>query len=396
MSIAKIYRTPLAALICAALLLSGCKKTADQPVAPPPPEVGVVTLQTQKVTLTSELPGRTAPCQIAEVRPQISGIVQKRLFTEGREVKAGQLLYQIDPASSRAALASARANLARSEANLSPVRLKATRFADLLTSHAVSQQDNEAAQAELKQAEAEVAAAQATLQSATINLDFTSIVAPISGRIGRSSVTVGALVTSNQDASLATIQQLDPIYVDVTRSSSEMLQLKQQLASGALQTDAAGAARVKLFLEDGTPYAHPGTLKFSEVSVDPSTGSVSLRTLFPNPEQLLLPGMFVRALLEEGVNSEGLLVPQRGVTRDPSGGAMVMAVNAEEKVEVRMIKVVRTVGDSWLVAEGLQAGDRVIVEGLQKARPGTVVKALPFGAPAVAPPVPSQPAAAGK
>jgi len=389
-----ICRTTLLALLCAATLLSGCKKGGDKalPSSPPPAEVGVVTLQVQRVTLTAELAGRTAPCQIAEVRPQISGIIQKRLFSEGGEVKAGQTLYQIDPASSRATLASARANLARAEANLFPVRLKAVRFAELLSSHAVSQQDHEAAQAELKQAEAEVAAAQALLESATINMNFTSVVAPISGRIGRSSVTVGALVTTNQATPLAIIQQLDPIYVDVTRSSSEMLQLKRQIASGALKTDRTGAARVKLFLEDGTPYAPVGTLKFSEVSVDASTGSVSLRTLFPNPEQMLLPGMFVHAVLEEGVKSAGLLVPQRGVTRNPAGAALVMIVNAEEKVEVRPIKVVRTIGDSWLVEEGLHGGDRVIVEGLQRVRPGSVVKAVPFGVPPVAP----QPAAASK
>lgn len=394
MSTLTTHRTTLGTLICAVLLITGCNKDATKsaPSIPPPAEVGVVILAPQAVTLTAELTGRTAPCQIAEVRPQINGIIQKRLFSEGTVVKAGQTLFQVDPASSRAALASAKATLARAEANLYPAKLKAARFADLMTSHAVSQQDDEAAQAELKKAEAEVAAAQAAVESASINLNYTSIVAPISGRIGRSTVTVGALVTANQAAPLVIIQQLDPIYVDVTRSSSEMLQLKRQLASGALKTDAASAARVKLILEDGTPYAFPGTLKFSEVSVDPSTGSVSLRTLFPNPEQLLLPGMFVRAILEEGMSNEALLVPQRGVTRNPAGAAMVMVVGAEEKVEVRPIKVVRTVGDNWLVEEGLKAGDRVILEGIQRARPGTVVKAVPFGSPPAAP----QPAAASK
>jgi membrane fusion protein (multidrug efflux system) len=374
-------------------LLGGCSK--KDAAGPPPgaaPEVGVVTLQPRQVTLSAELTGRTAPYQIAEVRPQISGIIQKRLFTEGAEVKAGQTLYQIDPAVYRAALASAKAALARAEANLYPAKLKAGRFAELLSSQAVSQQDHDEAQAALKQAEADVAAAESAVINAQINLNYTSIAAPISGRIGRSNVTPGALVTANQEALLATIQQLDPIYVDVTRSSSEMMQLKRQLASGALQTDAAGAARVKLILEDGTPYPLPGSLKFSEVSVDPGTGSVSLRTLFPNPEQLLLPGMFVRAVLEEGSNAQALLVPQRGVTRNPAGTATVMLVGAEEKVEVRPIKVVRTVGDNWLVEEGLNAGDRVIVEGLQRARPGTVVKAVPFGAAPTAP----QPAAASK
>jgi membrane fusion protein (multidrug efflux system) len=352
----------------------------------------VVTLQPRQVTLSAELTGRTAPYQIAEVRPQISGILQKRLFTEGSEVKACQTLNQIEAAVYRAALASAKAALARAEANLYPAKLKAGRFAELLSSQAVSQQDHDEAQAALKQAEADVAAAESAVINAQINLNYTSIAAPISGRIGRSNVTPGALVTANQEALLATIQQLDPIYVDVTRSSSEMMQLKRQLASGALQTDAAGAARVKLILEDGTPYPLPGSLKFSEVSVDPGTGSVSLRTLFPNPEQLLLPGMFVRAVLEEGSNAQALLVPQRGVTRNPAGTATVMLVGAEEKGEVRRGDYRENSGDNWLVEEGLNAGDRVIVEGLQRARPGTVVKAVPFGAAPTAP----QPAAASK
>jgi membrane fusion protein (multidrug efflux system) len=227
------------------------------------------------------------------------------------------------------------------------------------------------------------------VENARINVQYTSINAPISGHIGRSTVTAGALVTANQGAALATIQQLDPIFVDVTRSSSEILQLKRQLAAGTLKTDANGAARVKLLLEDGTPYPQPGTLKFSEVSVDAGTGSVTLRTLFPNPEQLLLPGMFVRAILEEGSNDSALLVPQRGVTRNPAGNPMVFVVGAEEKVEASPIKATRTIGDSWLVEEGLKAGDRVILEGIQRARPGTVVKAVPFGAPAIAPATPA-------
>jgi membrane fusion protein (multidrug efflux system) len=319
----------------------------------------------------------------------VNGIIQKRLFTEGAEVKAGQVLFQIDPALYQATLASAKAILARAEANLLPARLKAGRYQELLASQAVSQQDYDDAQAAVKQAEAEVAAAQAAVENARITVQYTSISAPISGRIGRSSVTAGALITANQETALATIQQLDPIFVDVTRSSSEILQLKRQLAAGTLKTDANGAARVKLLLEDGTPYPQPGTLKFSEVSVDAGTGSVTLRTLFPNPEQLLLPGMFVRAILEEGSNDSALLVPQRGVTRNPAGNPMVFVVGAEEKVEARPIKVSRTIGDSWLVEEGLQAGDRVILEGIQRARPGTVVKAVPFGAPAVAPATPA-------
>ena len=372
-------------MLALSLLLGGCdKKKATTPPPAGPPEVAVITVQPQLVTLTTELSGRTAPWQVAEVRPQVAGIIQKRLFTEGAEVKAGQVLFQIDPASYQATLASAKAMLARAEANLLPAQLRAGRYQELLESRAISQQDHDDAQAAVKQAEAEVAAARAAVENARINVQYTRIAAPISGRIGRSSVTAGALVTANQDAALATIQQLDPIFVDVTRSSSEILQLKRQLAAKTLQTDAAGAARVKLVLEDGTPYPLAGTLKFSEVSVDPGTGSVTLRTLFPNPQQLLLPGMFVRAILEEGNNAQALLVPQRGVTRNPVGKPMVFVVGAEEKVEARTIKVLRTVGDNWLVEEGLNPGDRVILEGIQRARPGTVVKTVPFGAPAAA------------
>ena len=370
-------------MLVLSLLLAGCgKKNAAGPPPSGPPEVSVIIVQPQPVTLTTELSGRTAPWQVAEVRPQVNGIIKKRLFTEGTEVKAGQVLFQIDPALYQATLASAKAILARAEANLLPAQLKAKRYQELIASKAISQQDYDDAQATVKQAEAEVAAAQAAIENARINVQYTSIAAPISGRIGRSSVTAGALVTANQATALATIQQLDPIFVDVTRSSSEILLLKRQLAAKTLQTDAAGAARVKLLLEDGTPYPQPGTLKFSEVSVDAGTGSVTLRTLFPNPEQLLLPGMFVRAILEEGSNALALLVPQRGVTRNPAGNPMVFVVGAEEKVEARPIKASRTIGDSWLVEDGLKPGDRVILEGIQRARPGTVVKAVPFGAPA--------------
>ncbi|MDZ4183466.1 MAG: efflux RND transporter periplasmic adaptor subunit [Desulfuromonadales bacterium] len=373
-------------MLALSLLLAGCdKKKGATPPPAGPPEVAVLTVQPQSVTLTTELSGRTSPWQVAEVRPQVAGIIQKRLFTEGAEVKTGQVLFQIDPASYQATLASAKAMLARAEANLLPAQLRAGRYQELLESKAISQQDHDDAQAAVKQAEADVAAARAAVENARINVQYTSIAAPISGRIGRSTVTAGALVTANQAAALATIQQLDPIFVDVTRSSSEILQLKRQLAAKTLQTDAAGAARVKLVLEDGTPYSLAGTLKFSEVSVDPGTGSVTLRTLFPNPEQLLLPGMFVRAVLEEGNNASALLVPQRAVTRNPVGKPMVFVVGAEEKVEARTIKVLRTVGDDWLVEEGLNPGDRVILEGIQRARPGMVVKAVPFGATAAAP-----------
>jgi membrane fusion protein (multidrug efflux system) len=329
--------------------------------------------------LTTELPGRTSAYLIAEVRPQVGGIIQKRLFTEGSDVKEGEVLYQIDPAVYQATYNSAKAALARAEANLIPIRLKAGRYAELVKINAVSQQDYDDANAALKQAEADVEAGKAAVEIARINLAYTKVTAPISGRIGRSSVTNGALVTASQPAALATIQQLSPIYVDVTQSSAELLRLKQNLASGLLKSNGAAQARVRLILEDGSPYPLQGTLKFSEVTVDQSTGSITLRAIFPNPKHMLLPGMFVRAILEEGVNEHAILVPQRGVTRNPAGNAMVMVVGSEEKVEPRVIKVPRTVGENWLVSEGLKAGDRVILEGLQKARPGTPVKAVPFG-----------------
>jgi len=357
----------------------------------------VIVVKPERVALTTELPGRTSPLLIAEVRPQVSGIIQKRLFVEGSDVKAGQVLYQIDPATYQAAFASAKAALARAEANLIPARLKEERFRDLVKIKAVSQQDYDDANAALKQAEADVASAKAAVETARINLAYTKVTAPISGRIGRSAITDGALVTANQATALATIQQLSPIYVDVTQSSAELLKLKQNLASGIMKDNAAAQAKVKLLLEDGSPYPLPGTLKFSEVTVDQSTGSITLRAVFPNPKQTLLPGMFVRAIVEEGVSDQAMLVPQRGVTRNPQGEAMVLVVGAEEKVEPRIIKVVRTVGENWLVSDGLKAGDRVILEGIQKARPGTQVKAVPFAAkPEAAAPAAAKQAASAK
>lgn len=381
--------------------LSGCGKTQAAVKAPQagPPEVGVVVVKPQRVSLTMELPGRTSPFLIAEVRPQVSGIIQKRIFAEGSDVKAGQVLYRIDPATYQAAYDSAKATLARTEASLATVRLKAERYKDLVKIKAVSQQDYDDADAALKQSLADVASAKAAVETARINLAYTKVTAPISGRIGRSSVTDGALVTGNQAAPLATIQQLGPIYVDVTQSSAELLRLKQNLASGALKTDRAGQARARLLLEDGSAYPLPGTLKFSEVTVDQSTGSVILRAIFPNPKQTLLPGMFVRAILEQGINENAILVPQRGVTRNTKGEAVVTVVGAGEKAEPRVIAVSRTVGDSWLVSGGLKTGDRVIMEGIQRVRPGVLVKAVPFGSsPATQPAGPSQPAlaAAGK
>lgn len=379
-------------ILAAYLTLSGCGKKSTTVGQTPGggPEVGVVVVQPQRVALTTELAGRTSAFLIAEVRPQVGGIIQKRLFTEGADVKAGEMLYQIDPSTYQAAYNSAKALLARAEANLIPARLKAGRYEELVKINAVSQQDYDDAKAALKLAEADVEAGNAALATARINLAYTSVTAPISGRISRSAVTVGALVSASQSAALATIQQLDQVYVDVTQSNAEMLRLQRALASGQLKKAAASQSKVKLILEDGTPYPLEGALKFSEVTVDQSTGSITLRTVFPNPKHTLLPGMYVRAVVEEGVNDKAILIPQQGVTRDPAGNAMVMLVGAEEKVEPRVIKTERTVGVSWLVSEGLKAGDRVILEGLQKARPGTPVKSVPFGSkaegtPAVAP-----------
>lgn len=385
-------------VLFASLLAGGCGK--QQAKASPkqggPPEVGVVVVKPQSVTLTTELPGRTSAHLIAEVRPQVGGIIQKRLFTEGADVKAGQVLYQIDPATYKAAFASARAAQARAEANLIPARLKEQRFRDLVKIKAVSQQDYDDANAALKQAEADLASTKAAVETARINLAYTRVTAPISGRIGRSTVTNGALVTASQPTALATIQQLSSMYVDVTQSSTEMLRLKQHLASGLLKEDGSSQARVRLLLEDGSAYPLPGTLKFSEVTVEQSTGSITLRAVFPNPKQVLLPGMFVRAVLEEGVNDQAILVPQRGVTRNPAGNAMVMVVGAGDKVEQRIVKVARTVGDNWLVDEGLKEGDRVILEGIQRAKPGTQVKVVPFGSKPGPAPVPASPQASAK
>lgn len=335
---------------------------------PPPAEVGVVVLQAQSVTLTRELAGRTSPYLVAEVRPQVTGIVKQRLFTEGGLVKAGQPLYQLDDATYRADAASARAGLARAEAALNVASLKAKRSKELLAIAAVSQQDYDAVVAALQQAEADVLAANAALQRAEVVLAYARISAPIAGRIGKSSVTPGALVTANQADALATVQQLDPIYVDVTKSSSELLELRRQVAAGRLEE--ANDLPVEILLEDGSRYEHPGKLAFSEVTVDPGTGSYILRVVVPNPEHLLLPGSYLRAIVGTGVRAQAVLAPQRGILRGPKGETSAMVLGADDKVEARAVRVSETVGDQWLVEEGLVAGDRVIVEGLQKIQPG--------------------------
>lgn len=356
--------TAVVIIALATIVLSGCK----QELPPPPrqtPQVGVVTLESQPYVLTHELPGRTAAYRIAEVRPQVDGIIQKRLFSEGGEVKAGQQLYQIDAAVYEATLKEAEAGLASS-------RSLAERYAVLVKSRAVSQQAYDEAQAASLQAEA-------SLEKARIDLRYTKVLAPISGRIGRSAVTEGALVSNGQAQIMATIHQLDPIYVDVLQPARELLALRRDLASGRLERVGDNTAKVTLILEDGSEYGQEGRLEFSEVAVDESTGSVTLRAVFPNPDRELLPGMFVHARLFGGLKSGAILAPQQGVTRNTKGEATAMLVNAQNKVELRTLRVERAVGNRWLVDEGLIPGDRLITEGLQFIRPGIEVKAVPAG-----------------
>ena len=393
-----LNRVIAATAVMAGLLLAGC---GSQPAPPPagPPEVAFVTVQTERVVLTTEMPGRTSAYLVAEIRPQVNGLIQSRLFREGAYVQEGELLYQIDPEpyqaaydQANAALGAAEAELAVAEANLPALRSRAERLKGLVAIHAVGQQDFDDASAALRQAEANLAARRAALEisrtaveSARINLAYTPIKAPISGRIGKSNVTVGAMATAYQPVPLAVIQQLDPIYVDVTQASADLLRLRRNLEEGRL-SNGISRNKVQLILEDGATYAQEGTLQFRDVTVDPTTGSVTLRMVFPNPKQILLPGMFVRAVVEEGVSEQALCVTQQGVTRDPKGKPVAWIVNAAGKVEQRALTLDRALGDKWLVTAGLAAGDRVIVEGLQKVRPGMAVKALPFGAPPAGPP----------
>lgn len=376
-------------LLAGVLVLTACDREPPQgPGTPGPPVVTVMAVQPEPVPVTAELPGRTTPYLIAEVRPQVSGIIKQRLFAEGSEVKAGQVLYQIDTASYQAAYDSARASLARAEANLEVARLRAARTAELAKIDAVSAQTNDEAQAALKQAKADVDAAKAAVDKARVELDYTRVAAPIAGRIGRSAVTAGALVTANQDAALATVQQLDPIYVDVTQSSAELLRLRRDVAAGKLQR-ANGAVPVRLVLEDGSVYGAEGKLAFSEVAVDQTTGSVTLRAVFPNPQKELLPGMYVRARLAQGVDRDAILVPHAALNRNPRGEAQVMVVNGEGKVEARVVEAEQSAGDKWVVTAGLKAGERVIIEGLQRARPGAQVQAEEAGSRPAAPPSPT-------
>ena len=366
---------PLALSVAAALMLAACGGE-PAPMQMPAPEVTVVTLKAQPVPLVRELAGRTVPFVVAEVRPQATGIVTRRLFDEGGLVKAGEVLYQLDDASYRAARDAAAANLARARASAESARLAAERSTELVAAKLVSQQDHERALAAAAEAAADVAAYRAALQSAEVNLGYTRITSPIAGRAGKSSVTQGALVTANQAQALVTVQQLDPMYVDLAQSSAELLQLRKDIEAGRVEQDGIAA---RIVLEDGSEYPHAGTLEFTDVTVDPGTGSYALRVRVPNPDNLLLPGMYVRAEVGLGVRPDGVLAPQQGITRDPKGHATAMVVNAEGKVEARVVQASRTVGDQWLVDSGLQAGERVIVEGLQKVQPGADARAVEAG-----------------
>lgn len=364
-----------APLVSLALTLSACgNKTTN--VQPGLPQVGVITLQPETVSIRNDLPGRISALRIAEVRARVDGIVIKREFTEGSDVRAGQRLYQIDPAPYQAAVDGAAAALAKAQATQTSSNSLAERYRALLAEKAVSKQDYENAVAAQLQAQADVAAAKAALQIARINLNYTDVVAPIAGRVGKSMVTEGAYVQQSQATLLATLQQLDTIYVDVAQSSIDLLRLRRELANGQLQHSAASGAKVTLLLEDGSTFTESGVLQFSDISVDPGTGTFTLRALFANPQHLLLPGMFVHARVEAGINNQALLVPQQGVTYDLKGQATALVVAADDKVELRQLQVNRAIDNRWLVSSGLQAGDRVIVEGLQKVRPGVAVQVV--------------------
>jgi len=429
------WESSVVALLFVSLFLQGCDRSQASP-PPPVPEVATVTVRPQQVVLTAELPGRASPYLVADIRPQVSGLVLKRLFKEGSDVKAGQLLYQIDPAPfqaaldnakaalvaaqknadrARAALTASSANVNRQKAILELARTNRDRFEEAYKDRAVAatQRDQAATESQVAEAtlqayeaqvesdrkaiasaEAAIQQAEAALEIAHINLGYTRVTAPISGRIGRSNVTEGAIVTAYQPVPLATIQQLDPIYVDVPQSTAELLKLKRRMADGRLNHDGENQNKVKLIMEDGTSYPLEGTLQFQDVTVDPMTGSVILRIVVPNPDGALLPGMFVRAAIVEGVKERALLLPQQGISRSPKGEPMALVVDAEDKVQQRMLTLDRAMGDKWLVSSGLSPGDRVIVEGVQKVRPGALVKVVPFnaahsGGPEATHPVPS-------
>lgn len=362
--------TLLSSLIFSAILLSGCDNSADQQAHAPTPQVTVHVVNIAPLSITTELPGRTSAFRVAEVRPQVSGIILKRHFIEGSDVQAGESLYQIDPATYQAAYDSAKGDESKAQAAAAIAHLTVKRYVPLLGTKYISQQDYDQAVATARQADADVIAAKAAVESARINLAYTKVTSPITGRIGKSSVTEGALVTNGQSDAMATVQQLDPIYVDVTQSSSDFMRLKQE----SLQ-HGGEAKSVQLLMENGQAYSLKGTLQFSDVTVDESTGSITLRAIFPNPQHTLLPGMFVRARIDEGVNPNAMLVPQQGVTRTPRGDATVLLVNDKNQVEMRNVVASQAIGDQWLITSGLKSGDKVIVSGLQKVHPGATVKA---------------------
>jgi len=384
----KYQRGSVIALITTvALIVGGCgfrgSRGPQQQMGPH--EVGVVTIETEQLALTTELPGRTTSYRVAQIRPQVNGLILKRAFKEGSDVKAGDLLYQIDPAPYQAAYDQAKAAVAMAEANLPAFRSREERFKELVASHAVGQQDYDDALAALRQLEAQLEVSKAALDGARINLSYTPIKAPIPGRIGRSSVTEGALVTAYQPVPLATIQQLDPIYVDVAQSTVELLRLKRNLASGQLKHDEAQQNKVTIIQGDGALFPLEGTLEFRDVTVDPTTGSVILRIVVPNPDGALLPGMFVRAVLKEGVNEQAILVPQQAVSRTQNGAPFVWVVDQAGKAVMRMLTLDRAINDKWLVSSGLAAADRVIIEGIQRLRPGTPVEVVEQNAHAAGP-----------
>src|SRR6266853_2027608 len=364
------------ALLSVALVVLGCVQAKQPPPSPTAPEVTVVTIYRQPVPVTTELPGRTSAYLVAQVRARVDGIVLKREFTEGADVKAGQRLYQIDPAPYRAALDSALAALQKAQANVAAMNAQAERYKILIGGNGVSKQEYDNAIAAQAQAAADVASSNAAVQTARINLGYTDVVSPISGRIGASQVTQGAYVQASAATPMATVQQIDPIYVDLNQSSVEGLQLRRDVANGRLKLNGPDQAKVTLLLEDGTAYPENGTLQFTDITVDPSTGSVTVRAIFPNPHQVLLLGMFVRARIDRGVDDTAMLVPQVGVTHNPQGQATVLVVGADNKVAARIIEATRTLGDQWVVQGGLNEGERVIVAGVQKAQPGILVRAV--------------------
>lgn len=366
--------SPLAAvlMLSGSFLLTGCDNNKSEQAAQQPPAVGVVTLKAEPLKISTELPGRTSAYRVAEVRPQVSGIILKRNFVEGSDIKAGQSLYQIDPATYQAAYDSAKGDLTQAQANARIAQLTVKRYKPLLGTKYISQQDYDTAVATAAQNDAAVQVAKANVETARINLAYTKVTSPISGRIGKSSVTEGALVQNAQTTALATVQQLDPMYVDVTQSSEDFMRLRSELESGQLKQN-DGKANVTLLMQNGSSYPQPGTLEFSDVTVDETTGSITLRAIVPNPNHTLLPGMFVRARLDEGTNPNALLVPQQAVTRTPTGQATVMVVGADNKVEARQVTTSQAIGDKWLVTDGVKAGERVISTGLQRAKPGAQV-----------------------